>query len=118
MGFMKLGGMTFGGLFKKPETVLYPFETKPAPEGLKGTVAVDETTCILCGICQKRCPCDAIAVDKAARTWSINRFSCIQCGYCTRECPKNSLSMEPAQAPVGRSKDIAVFTIPETRTED
>ena len=36
MGAFKLGKMTFGSLFKKPETVLYPFEKKPQPEGLKG----------------------------------------------------------------------------------
>ena len=42
MGSFKLGGMTFGSLFKKPETVLYPFEQKPAPAGscLAGPVSV------------------------------------------------------------------------------
>ena len=33
MGSFKLGGMTFGSLFKKPETVLYPLETKTPPAG-------------------------------------------------------------------------------------
>ena len=55
MGSFKLGGMTFGSLFKKPETVLYPFEQKPAPAGLKGHIENDASACILCGICPKHC---------------------------------------------------------------
>ena len=64
MGSFKLGGMTFGSLFKKPETVLYPFEQKPAPAGLKGHIENDASACILCGICAKSCPADAIAAEK------------------------------------------------------
>ena len=32
MGSFKLGKMTLGGLFKKPETLMYPVETK-TPQG-------------------------------------------------------------------------------------
>ena len=80
MGSFKLGGMTLGSLFKKPETLLYPFETKPAPAGLKGHIAIDAADCILCGICAKTCPADAIVVEKKDRTWSIDPFRCVQCG--------------------------------------
>ena len=34
MGSFKLGKMTLGGLFKKPETLMYPVETKTPPAGL------------------------------------------------------------------------------------
>ena len=78
MGSFKLGGMTFGSLFKKPETVLYPFEQKPAPAGLKGHIENDASACILCGICAKSCPADAIAVEKKERTWAIDPFRCVQ----------------------------------------
>ena len=115
MGSFKLGGMTFGSLFKKPETVLYPFEQKPAPAGLKGHIENDASACILCGICMKRCPCDAITVDKPARTWSINRFRCVQCGSCVRECPKDCLTMEPTYTPPATSKHVDSFEVPETK---
>lgn len=95
MGSFKLGGMTFGSLFKKPETTLYPFETKPQPQGLKGHVVLQPEACILCGICQKSCPCSAIAVDKKTRTWTVNSYRCVQCGMCIRSCPKTCLSMDP-----------------------
>ena len=99
MGSFKLGKMTLGGLFKKPETLMYPVETKTPPAGLKGHVVNDVDRCILCGICQKRCPCAAIVVDKPARTWTIDRFRCVQCGSCVRECPKDCLTMEPTYTP-------------------
>ena len=60
MGGFKLGKMTLGSLFKKPETVCYPAEKKEAPAGLKGHIVNDVSVCIVCGICQRRCPCAAI----------------------------------------------------------
>lgn len=113
MGSFKLGGMTLKGLFKKPETIQYPAQTKPAPAGLKGHVSIEVDACILCGICQKACPCSAIAVDKKARTWQIDRFRCVQCGNCVRSCPKSCLAMQPAYAPVAAQKSVDVFEVPE-----
>lgn len=106
MGVFHLGKMTLSSMFKKPETLLYPLETKEPPQGLKGSIAIDPSTCILCGMCSRNCPCGAIAVDKAARTWSINHFRCIQCQYCARTCPKGSLTMLPH------------YTMPATKIED
>ncbi|MCB7036996.1 4Fe-4S binding protein [Eggerthella sinensis] len=115
MGSFKLGKMTFGSLFKKPETLLYPVQTKTPPAGLKGHVVNDVDRCILCGICMKRCPCSAITVDKAARTWSINRFRCVQCGSCVRECPKDCLTMEPTYTPPAAEKYEDTFEVPDTK---
>lgn len=113
MGAFKLGKMTLSSLFKKPETLLYPLEKKIPPKGLKGHIVIDVDTCILCGMCQRSCPPDAIVVDKASRTWSVNPFRCIQCGYCTTVCPKNCLSMDPAYWAPSTQKDGEVFAIPE-----
>ena len=95
MGAFKLGKMTFGSLFKKPETVLYPLQTKPQPAGLKGHIVVDADACILCGMCDRNCTTDCITVDKQERYWQINPFNCIQCGYCITVCPKKCLHMDP-----------------------
>ncbi|OUO91463.1 4Fe-4S ferredoxin [Gordonibacter sp. An230] len=113
MGGFKLGKMTLGGLFKEPETIQYPSQTKTPPPGLKGHVSNDVTACILCGICQRRCPCGAIEVDKAARAWKIDRFRCVQCGSCVRECPKSCLSMEPSYAPPATKKRTDTFDVPK-----
>ena len=113
MSGFKLGKMTFGSLFKKPETVLYRVGKPEPPAGLKGHVEGDEATCILCSLCGKRCPCGAIEVDKKARTWAIDHFRCVQCGSCTYECPKGSLTMLPTYETVSRQKRVRTFTIPE-----
>lgn len=113
MGFFKLGTMTLGSLFKKPETVQYPFETKQPPAGLKGHIVVNVDDCILCGLCMRNCPTESITVDKPAREWRINPFSCIQCGYCTTVCPKKCLVMDPAYWTPGTQKDVEVFAVPE-----
>lgn len=113
MAGFKLGKMTLAGLFKKPETLMYPLETKTPPAGLKGHVENEVNACILCGICMKRCPCGAIDVDKAARVWAIDRFRCVQCGNCVRECPKNCLTMDPAYASASTKKYVDSFDVPE-----
>ena len=113
MGGFKLGKMTLSGLFKQPETIQYPVQKKEPPAGLKGHVTNDTGACILCGICQKRCPTGAIVVDKPARTWSIDRFRCVQCGSCVRECPKQCLAMEPTYTPPATEKRSDVFEVPE-----
>lgn len=124
MGAFKLGKMTFGSLFKKPETVLYPIETKPQPVGLKGHIAIDVETCILCSMCDRSCPTGCITVDKAEHFWKINRFSCIQCGYCVTVCPKKSLAMEPGYAPAATKISEDSFDVPvkesgkKEKTED
>ena len=115
MGSFKLGGMTFGSLFKKPETVLYPFEQKPAPAGLKGHIENDASACILCGICAKSCPADAIAVEKKERTWAIDPFRCVQCGTGVRVCPKHCLTMDPAYTPIATAKSCRVVHVPDPK---
>ena len=113
MGSFKLGGMTFGSLFKKPETLLYPFEKKEPCAGLKGRIVNDVEGCILCGICQKTCPCNCIKVIKAERRWEIEPFMCIQCGSCVRACPTHCLIMDPECTPVSKAKYCDDLAVPE-----
>jgi len=118
MGSFNLGKMTLGSMFKKPETIQYPAQTRFVPVGLKGHVAIDMQVCILCGICMKRCTTSAITVDKPARIWEIDRFRCVQCGYCIAECPKDCLFMEPSYAPAATAKSIEVFEKPAEELDE
>lgn len=115
MGSFKLGGMTFGSLFKKPETTLYPFEKKPAPKGLKGHIHNEVENCILCSLCAKTCPCHTITVDKKNRKWAIDPFMCVQCGSCVRACPKGCLHMLPTYTAVSASQFCNVFEVPDPK---
>ena len=118
MGSFKLGKMTLRSLFNKPETIMYPTETRFAPAGLKGHVDNDIKNCILCGICEKRCPSQAIKVSKADETWSIDYFRCVQCETCVIECPKNTLTMLPTYPSVSTEKNVYTLKKPELTEEE
>ncbi len=118
MGGFKLGKMTLRSLFSKPETIMYPLQSRPAPKGLKGHVDNDMSICILCGVCARRCPTEAIYVAKKDGTWRIDRFRCVQCGSCVRECPKHCLSMEPSYAKAATQKDTVTLRKPEPSEEE
>lgn len=118
MGSFKLGKMTLRSLFKKPETVMYPAQKRYQPEGLKGHILNDIDACILCGICEKRCPTAAIKVAKKDGAWAIDRFRCVQCGTCVRECPKGSLSMDPDYPAPATKKSVETVHKPEPSEEE
>ncbi|MHA2028613.1 MAG: DUF362 domain-containing protein [Candidatus Kariarchaeaceae archaeon] len=52
---------------------------------------VDERKCSACGICEEKCPVDAITVNAKS---TINLDRCIGCGVCTRFCPEDGLILE------------------------
>ncbi|MBQ8956119.1 MAG: 4Fe-4S dicluster domain-containing protein [Lachnospiraceae bacterium] len=80
-------------LFRKPATEKYPDGPATYKDTTRGHIENNMDTCVLCSVCQMRCPTGAITVDRKAQTWSIRPFSCIQCRRCVDNCPKKSLSM-------------------------
>lgn len=97
MGTFKLAKLTLGSLFKKPATVRYPYEKRDIltlfPD-MRGHVVNDVENCIMCGMCARVCPADALTVDRKAGNWTIDPYRCIQCSSCVHECPKKCLSMD------------------------
>jgi ech hydrogenase subunit F len=88
-------------LFKKSATLPYPKEPKKTFPATRGHVEVDMEQCILCGMCQRKCPTGAITVDRAGKTWTIAAYDCCQCKSCVDNCPKKCLRMEnTATAPM------------------
>ncbi len=49
--------------------------------------------CIYCGLCMRKCPMEAITVDRASKSWTIDREKCVWCGLCVAGCPKKTLSI-------------------------
>jgi formate hydrogenlyase subunit 6/NADH:ubiquinone oxidoreductase subunit I len=82
-------------LVTKPATRPYPYVIRKPYAATRGSVVIEFSTCIHCLACAKHCPADAIAVDRLAKSWSIDRFACVLCGACVRACPKDCLSMVP-----------------------
>ena len=77
-------------------------------EVTEGVVCSD--SCVYCTLCAKKCPAEAITVDRANKTWSIDREKCTQCGICIEACPKKSLSMGDINAPCPEAADVPAPT--------
>ena len=112
MNMMPFTKTILKNLFTKPVTNPYPQVQRVYPQRTRGHISVDMDVCILCGMCSRKCPADAIVVDREARTWSIERFGCIQCGYCVESCPKKCLKMLQSYTQPAAEKLTETFVKP------
>jgi ech hydrogenase subunit F len=103
MEFLPMAGIALKNLFSRPATRLYPKVVRPPFAGNRGHIEIDFSACILCGMCARRCPAHAIAVDRAKGEWKIDRLSCVICGSCVAVCPKKCLSLHPERSAVTAS---------------
>jgi len=108
MPYFSMSRLTLKWAFRKPATTRYPFRPRKAIAGSRGELVFTRDDCLYCTICTKKCPTAAIAVDKKAKTWSIDRLSCISCGSCVDACPKKSLtfSTDYAAAALNKLREI------------
>lgn len=113
MSLLTFAKTALGSLVKQPVTVCYPQEKLTAPERLRGHIVNDMDVCICCGMCARRCPAGALAVDRKGGTWSVDPYACVVCGECIESCPKRCLSMDTARTPVAANKTPTVETKPE-----
>ena len=92
-------------LFKKPATVLYPFERLDPPERFRGRLIWDDEKCIRCSMCVRDCPSEVLALvergdgsvdDKGKPVKDLvgTMSRCIYCGQCAWVCPKDALRFE------------------------
>ncbi|MDP8261774.1 MAG: 4Fe-4S binding protein [Candidatus Ancaeobacter aquaticus] len=96
---------TLKSLFKKPVTRKYPFgPLRTQYKNTRGTLCIDVSQCIFCGICEKKCPTQAISVIKEEKMWKINRLRCIICGSCVEHCPKKCLHLDNTYTKPGTGK--------------
>ncbi|KAG5440630.1 hypothetical protein PCK2_000340 [Pneumocystis canis] len=90
--------------FRKPYTLLYPFEKGPVSPRFRGEHALrryptGEERCIACKLCEAVCPAQAITIeaeereDGSRRTtrYDIDMTKCIYCGYCQESCPVDAI---------------------------
>ncbi|WP_400208419.1 4Fe-4S binding protein [Candidatus Methanomassiliicoccus intestinalis] len=112
MASFKMAKTVLKSLFKKPVTKMYPVVPREWEERTRGHVSIIKENCILCGICARKCPTDAISVDRKGKTWTIERMSCIQCSSCVEACPKDCLVMEQTYTSPDVHKISDTFEIP------
>lgn len=109
MSAFKLGKTVLRSLFKKPATKMYPIIPREWQERTRGHIAIEIDDCIFCGICQRKCPTNAIVVAKAEKSWQIERMQCIQCSCCVEVCPKQCLTNENAYTTPNTEKVVDKF---------
>ena len=92
---------------------MYPVVPREWEERTRGSVSIDGDNCIACGMCERACPTNAIAIDKAEGKWVIERMQCIQCSACVDCCPKKCLTMENLYTIPDVVKVVDEFDIPK-----
>jgi len=110
---MKIGLMVLRSLFKKPATLMYPVVPRAWKERTRGRIEIDIDNCIFCGICSRKCPTDAITVDRNTKSWAIARMGCIQCCCCVEVCPKDCLMNMADYTSPDMGKIVDAFMKPE-----
>jgi formate hydrogenlyase subunit 6/NADH:ubiquinone oxidoreductase subunit I len=103
-------------LFKKPATVLYPFEEMKMPERFRGRLTFDPAKCIGCLLCVRDCPTEAIQIKKIGEKKfeaEIDLGKCIYCAQCVDVCLKKALAITPEfeLAQADRDKLKIVFDV-------
>lgn len=108
MSIMKFSKVVLKNLVSKPATLLYPIKKRAFFARTRGHIDIEVDKCIFCGICVKKCPTNAINVERSGKLWAIERLRCIQCSSCVDNCPKKCLYMEneyTAPSTTGSVKD-------------
>jgi len=80
----------------------------PEPAGLFHTgylARLDEAVCSPCGLCETRCPMEAIA-GEAPR---VEEARCIGCGLCVSTCPTGALTLAARPAPPDSPEDTGAL---------
>lgn len=90
---MKLLVNIVKNLFRRPATRRYPFDKRASFELSRGHVEIEIEKCIFCGLCSRKCPADALLVEKPQKAWTIDPYKCVLCAACIEACPKKCLFM-------------------------
>lgn len=84
---------------KSEEEHVRPVEPKPeattaeAQQTTGGCPKADTEVCVFCTLCAKKCPAQALDVNREEKTWKLDKDACLSCGLCASSCPKKCITM-------------------------
>jgi polyferredoxin len=52
---------------------------------------IDEAKCTYCSLCVKKCPTQAIVINKKAEIKTVSNYDCIQCNRCSDSCKYDAI---------------------------
>ena len=93
-------GYTEPDILKKSETFTKPQEEKKedgengAGASAGGKPVMDAEKCVYCTLCAKKCPQEAIQVERKEKIWKLDEEKCVECGICAGACPKKAIEMK------------------------
>jgi len=115
---LKMVENIFKNLVSKPATRMYPFEKREPFKDSRGQIEGCEIDkCIFCGICQRKCPANAIVVNKAEKSWEINQFKCVICNACVEACPKKCIVASASHKTAASTKETLKIVQPEKKAD-
>ncbi len=99
--------ISFGNLFRKPRTAVYPKEKIIIPENSRGIPRLKldldslDLVCNGCGLCEKICPQNCIVIKKGIDDngkeildeFYLDLSKCTFCGNCVEFCALNAIEM-------------------------
>jgi len=107
---MKMFKTIMKQFFNKPATTTFPNTPLENFEGTRGHLVFDPSKCTSCMMCMKRCPSQAITVQRAEKIWTLDRFRCVMCGNCVDVCKFDVLSIEREYAKSATPTERSVET--------
>lgn len=88
-------GYTQPGPVKEPEVHIKPVEEKAESSASGGKLPhADLDACVYCTLCAKKCPQEAITVNREDKTWKLDEEKCVGCELCATSCPKKCIEMK------------------------
>jgi formate hydrogenlyase subunit 6/NADH:ubiquinone oxidoreductase subunit I len=99
MAFFEMAKTAIRTVISRPVTLMYPVKPGKRTRLSRGHVMIDPSRCISCGMCMRKCPSEAICVEKEAKIWTIDRLRCIVCNSCIEVCPVQCLTMDGQYSP-------------------
>ncbi len=110
MPFFKMSPLVLKNAASGPATRRYPEQVRGDLPRTRGRIELRLESCTFCGLCQKRCPTGAIALDRQERVFTLDRFKCILCGACQDACfAQKCLFLAPHYAAPTRTRQVETW---------